>query len=153
MISAYDRFFGGPESVGFGRLVTGRDGSGLLPVEDVGSGLLLAEDVVRALLALPPDALGFPFRLLLSVTDCGLGGCLSVEPPSDRAAGRGDGFGELPSALDCFSASESTRATLPPPERISSSAFRLGNGAVGRDAGFGDTGGFSPVIDAIKSRI
>lgn len=57
MISAYDRFFGGAESVEEGRLVTGRDGKDLLPFAEavpvppalgtVGLGLPLMFDLFK----------------------------------------------------------------------------------------------------------
>jgi len=142
MISAYDRFFGRPESGGLGRLSTGREGNRLLSVDTV--------PALPTLLAATP---GFPLELLLSAAFRGVGACLSLELPSGRSAGRGDGLGELPFGFEDLSEIDSMRVTFAPAERSSSSAFRLGSVALGRGAGFGDTGGFSPVIDAIKSRI
>jgi hypothetical protein len=141
IISAYDRFFGGPESVGLGRLGSGRAGNGLLPFPDVGPP------------ALEVTALGFPFGVRLSKLDCGFRGCLSLELPRGRSAGREDGFVNVPSGREGFSGAESVRATLEGAGRSSSSAFRLGNIALGLRTGLGDGAGFSPVMEASKSRI
>lgn len=143
MISAYDRFFGGPESVGLGLLGAGREGNGLLPF----AGL------VPALPARIWGTLGLSVKGLLSGAGPGFDIGLSLGPPSGRSAGRGDGLGEFPLGFEDLSDSESTRATLAPDCRISSSALRFGNAALGRDTGVGDADGFSPVMDAIKSRI
>jgi hypothetical protein len=118
MISAYDRFFGGPESVGLGRFTEGREGSGLLPFIDVFPGPR----------ALRSTALVFSVRVLLSKT--------------------GRGLGEL-----LLGREASARATFTPAGRASSSAFLLPKIALGRGAGFVDGDGFSPEIDASKSRI
>ncbi len=140
MISAYDRFFGGPESVGLGRLGIGREGNNF--------------PAVPALPVLDPVPLDFSFEVLLSrAAGRGFGDGLSPEPPSGRSAGRADGFGRLPFGRDGLSGIDSVRGTLSPTGRNSSSAFRLGNVALGRDTGFGDGDGFSPVMDASKSRI
>jgi hypothetical protein len=93
------------------------------------------------------------FDVLLSEAGRGFEIGLSLAPPGTRSAGRGDGLGELPFGLEDLSDSESTRATLAPAGRISSSAFRFGNAVLGRDAGVEGADGFSPVMDAIKSRI
>jgi hypothetical protein len=143
MISAYDRFFGGPESVGLGRFATDREGNGLLPFADL----------VPALSAFGPAALGLSFRALLSEAGRGFDASLAQDLSSGRYAGRGDGFGELSFDPADLSGNELMRANLTPAGRTSSSAFRLGNGALGRGTGFDDGDGFSPVMDASKSRI
>lgn len=129
--------------MGLGRLGAGREGNGLLPF----AGL------VPALPARTWGALGLSFKVLLSKAGRGFEIGLSLEPLGARSAGRGDGLGELPFGFDDLSDSESTRATLAPVGRISSSAFRFGNAVLGRDAGVDGADGFSPVMDAIKSRI
>jgi hypothetical protein len=143
IISAYDRFFGGPESVGLGRLGTGRAGIGLLPFPVVGS--------------VPPAlgvrAVGLPLGVRLSKLDCGFRDCLSLELPRGRSAGREDAFENVPSGREGFSGAVSVRATFEPAARSSSSAFRLGNIALGLGTGFGDGAGLSPVMEASRSRI
>jgi hypothetical protein len=145
MISAYDRFFGGPESVGLGRLARGREGSGLLPFVVV----------VPVPPVLGPAALDFSFEVLVSTAGRGFEDCLSPKLLRARSVGRADGFGGLPFGRVDFSGIDSLRATFTPAGRSSSSAFRLGNVALGLDTGFGDGDGdaFSPVMDASKSRI
>lgn len=129
--------------MGLGRLGAGREGNGWLPC-------------VGLVPALPPRAWG-TFGLsavgFLSKAGRAFETGLSLGPPSGRSARRGDGLGELPLGLDDLSDSESTRASLVPAGRISSSALRFGNPGLGRDAGFEDAAGFSPVMEAIKSRI
>lgn len=78
---------------------------------------------------------------------------LSLELPRGRPASRGKAFGVLVSGCEDLSVVASIRALFTAAGRSSSSAFRLGNVALGRGAGFGDGVGFSPVIDASKSRI
>lgn len=63
-------------------------------------------------------------------------------------------MGGLPLGREDLSVAESTRAVFAVAAgRSSSSAFRLGKVELGRGGGFGDGVGFSPVIDASKSRI
>jgi len=145
MISAYDRFFGGPESVELGRVARGRAASALLRFVFVAP--------LPAVLG--PAALDLSFEILLSTAGRGFEDCLSLELPNVRSAGRADGFGGLPFGRVGFSELDSVRAAFTPARRSSSSAFRLGNAALGLDTGFGDGDGdaFSPVIDASKSRI
>lgn len=141
MISAYERFFGGPESAGAGRLVRGREGKALLlPFVPVPPTLGLAGFTVSR-----------GAGLFKSGRDVDTG--LSLEFPSCRSAGRGAGFCSSPFVRGFLSPPESVRAALVLAVRSSSSAFRLGNAALDRGAGFGSGAGFSPVIDASKSRI
>ncbi len=139
IISAYDRFFGGPESVGLGRLASGR----------AGNGLLAFEDVVPAPLNLEPVAAGFLSRVGRGFTGC----LLSLEPPRGRSAGRADGFGGTAVGRYGLSATGFVRATFGPVERSSSSALRLGKGTLGRATTAGAGDGSSPVIDARRSKI
>jgi hypothetical protein len=96
--------------------VTGREGSVLLPLAGIFAVLLT--------LGLATPGLSFVADLL--TVDCGFEDGLSLEFPSGRSAGRGDGLGESLLGRDGFSGTESVRAALSPPERNSSSAFRLG---------------------------
>lgn len=143
MISANERFFGGAESVGAGRLATGRDGNDLLLYVD-------DDPAATALAAVAP---GFCVGAGLLTRGRDVDTVLSIELPIGLSSGRGDGFEGLPFGLDEESAIDWVRAVFEPAMRSSSSAFRLGNVALGRDAGVGDGVGFSPVIDASKSRI
>jgi hypothetical protein len=143
IISAYDRFLGGPLSVGLGRLTAGREGNGLLAV--AGDFALLL--TVRA------PGLDRSFWSGLLAAPWGFKG-LSLEAPRGRSTSRGDGLGEFPFGCEDLSAGDSVRAVLVPPVRSSSSAFRLGTTTLGRGAGFDVVVvGFSPVIDASRSRI
>lgn len=143
MISANDRFFGGAESVAAGRLVAGREGKDLLP---------LADDVL-ALLTVDRTEVVLSRELELFGTGREVEDGLLVPPSVCRSAGRVDAFDGSPFTRDGLAGTESVRAVLELAVRSSSSAFRFDNTALGRGTGFGDGVGFSPVIDASKSRI
>lgn len=145
IISAKDRFFGGPESDGDGRLVTGRDGRGLLPLEETPGRVPL----VTTVLGLVADA-------VVNLT----GGRDDPEYVLPEAVvglsiGREAGFGELMLGRDSPSTVVSVRGAFGSVLRKSSSAFRLGAVVLCRDVGFevGDGLGFSPVMAPRRSAI
>lgn len=140
IISANDRFFGGAELAGAGRLATEGEGSDFPPSADDGPGFRLGGS-------------GFCLGAGLLIGVAIVGVALSTEPAIGLSLGRGDGFDRLPFDRDDVSTVNWVRAALVPAMRSSSSAFRLGSGALARDSGFGDGVGFSPVIDASRSRI
>lgn len=166
MISANERFLGGPDDS-----VACRGGFGF--ASEVLSLLVAVVPVGRVLAGVE---LGFSSGFFLSSAGLGSIGFLSwaadctdddglVGFAEGRSAGlskgRDAGFGGFPLLVgfplvvgDGFLTPSPGRAALLAAGRRSSSAFRFPNAGVGRGAGVDDDGvGFSPVIDARRSRI
>lgn len=139
MISAYDRFFGGPVSGLAGRLTRGWDGR-------------LVAELLAPLLEVGAD--GF----LIVGVDEGAESCrvtpgLMLEEPASLSAGRGKGRDAASCGRDDPFAGDSVRGVFIGAARSSSVALRLGGADAGRDVVVGDGVGESPVIDASKSEI